>query len=95
MYICRACRRSAALNHHAFRHPYSTATATRERPINVAVIGSGPAGFYAAYKLMKRLPDARIDMYESLPVPGGLVRYGVAPDHPDVKVRSPSICPSI
>ncbi|PFH55214.1 hypothetical protein XA68_10361 [Ophiocordyceps unilateralis] len=54
-------------------------------PFRLAIIGSGPAGFYAAYRVMKRLPHSRIDMYEALPVPFGLVRYGVAPDHPEVK----------
>ena len=54
--------------------------------LRVAVVGSGPAGFYAAKKLMSRVPDAKIDMYEQLPVPYGLVRFGVAPDHPEVKV---------
>jgi len=52
----------------------------------VAIIGSGPAGFYTAYRVMARMPSAKIDMYEALPVPYGLVRYGVAPDHPEVKV---------
>ena len=50
----------------------------------MAVIGSGPAGFYTAYRVMAKTP-ARIDMYEALPVPFGLVRFGVAPDHPEVK----------
>ncbi|OAA68531.1 NADPH-adrenodoxin reductase [Niveomyces insectorum RCEF 264] len=50
----------------------------------MAVIGSGPAGFYTAYRVMAKVP-ARVDMYESLPVPFGLVRFGVAPDHPEVK----------
>ncbi|RDA89762.1 hypothetical protein CP533_3908 [Ophiocordyceps camponoti-saundersi (nom. inval.)] len=54
-------------------------------PFYLAVIGSGPAGFYAASRIMKRLPHSRIDIYEALPVPFGLVRYGVAPDHPEVK----------
>lgn len=36
---------------------------------------------------MKKMPDAYVDMYETLPVPYGLVRFGVAPDHPEVKVR--------
>jgi adrenodoxin-NADP+ reductase len=54
----------------------------------MAVIGSGPAGFYTAYRVMSRLPMATIDMYETLPVPFGLVRFGVAPDHPEVKVRA-------
>lgn len=52
----------------------------------MAVIGSGPAGFYTAYKVMSRIENAKIDMYEHLPTPFGLVRYGVAPDHPEVKV---------
>ncbi|KAL2440998.1 NADPH:adrenodoxin oxidoreductase, mitochondrial [Exophiala dermatitidis] len=51
----------------------------------VAVIGSGPAGFYTAQKLMRELHGTRVDMYEQLPVPFGLVRFGVAPDHPEVK----------
>ena len=52
----------------------------------MAVIGSGPAGFYTAYKVMSKIEDAVVDMYERLPVPFGLVRFGVAPDHPEVKV---------
>jgi adrenodoxin-NADP+ reductase len=55
--------------------------------MRLAVIGSGPAGYYSAYRIMKKMPDAYVDMYESLPVPYGLVRFGVAPDHPEVKVR--------
>ncbi|EHL02941.1 putative NADPH:adrenodoxin oxidoreductase, mitochondrial [Glarea lozoyensis 74030] len=51
----------------------------------MAVIGSGPAGFYTSYKVMSKIEDAVVDMYEHLPVPFGLVRFGVAPDHPDVK----------
>ena len=52
----------------------------------VAVIGSGPAGFYTAQKVMREIEGTKIDMYEQLPVPFGLVRFGVAPDHPEVKV---------
>lgn len=52
----------------------------------MAVVGSGPAGFYTAYRVMTKLPNAHVDMYEALPVPFGLVRHGVAPDHPEVKV---------
>lgn len=59
---------------------------TRNRPPFVAIIGSGPAGFYTAQRLLKKLPGTRIDMYEGLPAPFGLSRYGVAPDHPEVKV---------
>ena len=56
------------------------------RPLQLAILGSGPAGFYSAHKLMTRIDDLRVDMYEKLPVPFGLVRFGVAPDHPEVKV---------
>lgn len=59
------------------------------RPFRLAVIGSGPAGFYTAYKVMSLIQNAVVDMYEHLPVPYGLVRYGVAPDHPEVKVPDP------
>ena len=51
----------------------------------MAVIGSGPAGFYTAYKVMSKIENSVVDMYEHLPVPFGLVRFGVAPDHPEVK----------
>ena len=52
-------------------------------PLRVAVVGSGPAGFYAAASLLDA-EDARVevDMLERLPTPWGLVRLGVAPDHP-------------
>jgi len=64
---------------------YSTATA-RAQPPRCAVIGSGPAGFYSAYRMLTKIPGVRVDMYEALPTPFGLVRFGVAPDHPEVKV---------
>jgi ferredoxin--NADP+ reductase len=52
----------------------------------IAVIGSGPAGFYAAGHLLKDGPDTlEVDMFERLPTPWGLVRSGVAPDHPKIK----------
>jgi len=60
--------------------------------MRLAVIGSGPAGYYSAYRIMKKMPDAYVDMYESLPVPYGLVRFGVAPDHPEVKVGTTATC---
>ncbi|GAA95309.1 uncharacterized protein L969DRAFT_292246 [Mixia osmundae IAM 14324] len=56
-------------------------------PLRLAIVGSGPAGFYAAGRLLS-LPgtqNVRIDLFEELPVPFGLVRFGVAPDHPEVK----------
>ncbi len=51
----------------------------------VCIIGSGPAGCYVAEHLLKLLPNARIDVLEKLPVPFGLIRYGVAPDHQSTK----------
>lgn len=51
----------------------------------VCIVGSGPAGFYTAQQILKSHPAAQVDMYEKLPTPFGLVRYGVAPDHPEVK----------
>jgi len=59
----------------------------------MAVLGSGPAGFYTAYKVMSSIENAVIDMYECLPVPFGLVRFGVAPDHPEVKVSEDIVIP--
>jgi ferredoxin--NADP+ reductase len=57
-----------------------------ESPLRIAVIGSGPAGFYAAGHLLKDSTGAiEVDMIERLPTPWGLVRSGVAPDHPKIK----------
>jgi ferredoxin--NADP+ reductase len=53
--------------------------------LRVAVVGSGPAGFYAAEALQRRAPGLGVDMFERLPTPFGLVRGGVAPDHPKIK----------
>lgn len=59
---------------------------TNASPIRIAVIGSGPAGFYAAGHLLKASDDRlEVDMLERLPTPWGLVRSGVAPDHPKIK----------
>jgi ferredoxin--NADP+ reductase len=54
-------------------------------PLRVAVVGSGPAGFYTAGALLAAGPPAEVDMIERLPTPWGLVRLGVAPDHPKIK----------
>jgi len=52
----------------------------------VAIIGAGPAGFYAAAALFKNFENAlQVDLFEKLPAPYGLVRYGVAPDHEKIK----------
>ncbi|KAG2275698.1 hypothetical protein Bca52824_058253 [Brassica carinata] len=56
------------------------------RPLHVCIVGSGPAGFYTADKLLKAHEGARIDIIDRLPTPYGLVRSGVAPDHPETKI---------
>jgi ferredoxin--NADP+ reductase len=56
-----------------------------QAPLRVAVVGSGPAGFYAAAALLGAEPPIEVDMIERLPTPWGLVRLGVAPDHPKLK----------
>jgi ferredoxin/flavodoxin---NADP+ reductase len=53
-------------------------------PMRVAVIGAGPAGFYACEELLKQ-DGVEVDLYDALPTPFGLVRAGVAPDHPKIK----------
>ena len=59
---------------------------TPDQPLRVAVVGSGPAGFYAAEHLLTdKGHDVRVDMFERLTTPWGLVRSGVAPDHPKLK----------
>src|SRR4051794_14777408 len=64
----------------------STIGESPEHPLRVAIVGSGPAGFYAAGQL---LSDPRlaveVDMFDRLATPWGLVRAGVAPDHPKIK----------
>ena len=61
------------------------ALGTGRNPLRVAIVGSGPSGFYAAEALLKSGCEVRVDMIERLPAPYGLVRYGVAPDHPKLK----------
>jgi len=57
-------------------------------PLRVAIVGSGPAGFYAAGALLGGDAPVEVDMFERLPTPWGLVRLGVAPDHPKLKTAS-------
>jgi ferredoxin--NADP+ reductase len=59
---------------------------TNERPLRVAIVGAGPAGFYAAESLLKQKElVCTIDFFNRLPTPYGLVREGVAPDHQSIK----------
>ena len=68
------------------------AAATCRWKHTVAIVGAGPAGLYTGLRLRKEMsPPPDIHYFESLPVPFGLIRYGVAPDHPEVKVHSSSV----
>ena len=59
---------------------------SKDRPLQVAIVGSGPAGFYAADALLRQKDlTVQIDLYDRLPTPYGLVRFGVAPDHQKIK----------
>lgn len=62
---------------------------TAESPLRVAIVGAGPSGFYAAAHLLKnkQQPDlgVEVDLFDKLETPFGLVRAGVAPDHPKIK----------
>src|SRR5437667_2273346 len=63
-----------------------TPLGTPDQPLRVAIVGSGPAAFYAAESLLKQANLAvQVDMLDRLPTPYGLVRGGVAPDHQKIK----------
>ncbi|RCK59391.1 putative NADPH:adrenodoxin oxidoreductase, mitochondrial [Candida viswanathii] len=70
------------------RRYLSYTTRLLSKPLKVAIVGTGPGGFYTAHHLLnKSSPDVKLDLdfFEKLPTPYGLSRYGVAPDHPEVK----------
>ena len=56
-----------------------------DQALRVAVVGAGPAGFYAAGHVLAGPRPVRVDLFDRLPTPFGLVRAGVAPDHPKIK----------
>ena len=63
-----------------------TRPGTEARPLRVAIMGSGPTGFYAADHLLRQGGVVvEVDMFDRLPTPYGLVRLGVAPDHQKIK----------
>lgn len=62
-----------------------TPGSSNTKPLRIAIIGSGPSAFYAAEALLQAGLCVTVDMIERLPAPFGLVRYGVAPDHPKLK----------
>ena len=66
----------------------SIAQVTPTTKFRVAIVGSGPAGFYAAAALLGAELEIEVDLLERLPTPWGLVRLGVAPDHPKIKAVS-------
>ena len=62
---------------------------TQDDPLRIAIVGSGPSGFYAAGHLLKdKERVTQVDVFDRLPTPWGLVRGGVAPDHPNIKAVS-------
>ncbi|MFJ2089464.1 FAD-dependent oxidoreductase [Streptomyces sp. NPDC087901] len=76
---------AAGPNFHAWGEPtYPRSLPSDFAPIRVAVVGTGPAGMYAAEDLLLHT-NAEVTLIDRLPVAGGLVRYGVAPDHPATK----------
>ena len=70
-------------------HPKGPSVTSSPSNLRVAIVGAGPAGIYAGNILSNSVTDAggavAIDLFESLPAPYGLIRYGVAPDHPRIK----------
>ncbi|KAG6556606.1 hypothetical protein Mapa_001547 [Marchantia paleacea] len=73
------------LRHQSSRRAFSTSQ-SGANPLQICVVGSGPAGFYTAEKLLKRFSQSKVDIVDRLPSPFGLVRSGVAPDHQETKV---------
>jgi ferredoxin--NADP+ reductase len=65
--------------------PTATQLGTPDRPVRVAIVGSGPSGFFAADYLLKSDITAEVHMFERLPTPYGLVRFGVAADHGKIR----------
>ncbi|KAK3152736.1 hypothetical protein QOZ80_2BG0162880 [Eleusine coracana subsp. coracana] len=61
-------------------------SSSAREPLHVCVVGSGPAGFYTADRMLKGHEGAQVDIIDRLPTPFGLVRSGVAPDHPETKI---------
>lgn len=58
------------------------------RELSANIVGSGPAAFYVAQRLLRLVPGVRVRFLEKDAEPFGLVRYGVAPDHAAAKVRA-------
>ena len=82
-HVCRGTGSVGAFSLGYFASSRRGFTSSISQP-HVCVVGAGPAGFYTIEYLLKSLPDAKIDLYERWPCPYGLVRFGVAPDHPGI-----------
>ena len=82
-FMRRASTSSASTSFSSFARWSSSAASPQRR---FAVVGSGPAGMYAALELPRAFPGARVDVFDRSPAPFGLVRYGVAPDHAETKL---------
>lgn len=77
----------SGIRNNAARRCFSTVSSRLDK-FKIAIVGTGPAGFYTAHHLLSKAPsstDLEVDFFERLPAPHGLSRYGVAPDHPEVK----------
>lgn len=74
-------------NHPLFFSSAATPDTSTDKPqFRVAIVGAGPAGFYTAKYLLQDYSNSSVDVFDCLPTPFGLVRSGVAPDHPEVKL---------
>ncbi|XP_020613236.1 NADPH:adrenodoxin oxidoreductase, mitochondrial-like [Orbicella faveolata] len=84
----KAIKCSVQAGHRSWSYPrwfsVSCGANQTEKP-HVGIVGSGPAGFYTAQQILKSHDEALVDVYERLPVPFGLARFGIAPDHPETK----------
>ncbi|CAJ1023965.1 NAD(P)-binding Rossmann-like domain containing protein, putative [Leishmania lindenbergi] len=66
-------------------NPSTAGTTAPKRRVQIAVVGSGPSGCFVASYLVKKHRELHVDIFERLPVPFGLCRYGVSPDHPEIR----------
>ncbi|KAI7694304.1 hypothetical protein SSS_09724 [Sarcoptes scabiei] len=85
-HLINARNRSILISNSIFQQYFAQnfCTETNRTDYKIAIIGSGPAGFYTSQQLLK-YSNLSVDIYEKFPVPFGLVRFGVAPDHQEVK----------
>ena len=63
-----------------------------DKEYRFAIVGSGPAGFYCAKQILRNVDKCRVDIFDRNPHPYGLVRTGVAPDHPEMKKIEKDYC---